>query len=647
MTFVRPGRFVRAASSGALLLALSVGACDRGAKTNASTVPDGGATTPVADAAAEPPRIDPQRLHATLAELAADDMKGRATFAPEIEQAIALLSAAYREAGIAAVGDDHRSKYVVVTGAEPVRPAELRIGGKSIAASEFTARSSSASGKVEAELVFVGYGVRSQGEGTPGYDDLAGVDVKGRIAVVLAETPGRPATDELFSMMRTRLTEHEARMLPLREKNDTKAAAKAQARLFADFRELLAAWWHGPKPPAVLREPPADPLAKLELGTLLEQLRIEADALPGPKFDPRASRLSNKLARLAEAGAVGAIVVEGPRSHVDPKAREEDRLPPLGTGMRGDPATFPVVQLRWHAADALLRIGGRKLSAVQAQLDRKLVPASRVLTGVRASIDVALKPIEKPAANVLAYIPGSDLADEIVILGAHFDHIGIDGRDGCHATTRADGSKDEICNGADDNGSGTATVLELARALAAAKLKPRRTIVFAHFSGEEIGLHGSRALAESPPAAAPFDRGKVVAMINLDMIGRLGEQGLAIGAIGSSDGWMPLLEQLGTRDMKVTYERSVTTRSDHASFYRKNVPVLFFFTGLHADYHAPGDELAGISKDGMTKIAELVKDLLLAVADGAAVPFTAPRSEAEGLTGALPGSNAATVERAK
>jgi Zn-dependent M28 family amino/carboxypeptidase len=311
--------------------------------------------------------------------------------------------------------------------------------------------------------------------------------------------------------------------------------------------------------------------------------------------------------------------------------------------VRGEPSTFPVVQLRWHEADAALRIGGLKLSAVQARIDRELVPRSAVLTGTTARIGVELAPIEQAATNVLARIDGSDLASEIVIVGAHLDHIGVDGKGGCHASTRADGSRDEICNGADDNASGSATVLELARAFAAANVQPRRTIVFAHFSGEEIGLHGSKALADAPPAVAPFQGGKVVAMINLDMVGRLGEAGLAIGGIGSSSGWMPLLEKSGTHGMKVIYERSVTSRSDHASFYRKEIPVLFFFTGVHPDYHGPGDEIAGISREGMTTIATLVGELLLAVGNGAAVPYTAPRTAAEGLTGALPGTNAATL----
>jgi Zn-dependent M28 family amino/carboxypeptidase len=206
------------------------------------------------------------------------------------------------------------------------------------------------------------------------------------------------------------------------------------------------------------------------------------------------------------------------------------------------------------------------------------------------------------------------------------------------------GEKDAICNGADDNASGTAVVLEVARVLANGPA-PKRTLVFALFSGEEIGLHGSRALADAPPNVAPFAGGKVVAMVNIDMVGRLGEKGLAVGGVGSSPGWMPLFDDIGTFGIPTIYDRSVTTRSDHANFYRHDIPVVFFFTGTHPDYHRPGDELELINRDGLTSIAELTLALMQKLAAGHEVPFAKPTTPAEGLVGALPGDNAATVER--
>jgi Zn-dependent M28 family amino/carboxypeptidase len=412
-----------------------------------------------------------------------------------------------------------------------------------------------------------------------------------------------------------------------------------------DIAKLVAPWMRGKPLPKSFTAAPADPFAAVDLRGIAEALVDANDALPGPKFDSRMARLRTKLTRLTEAGAVAAIVVEGPRSFADAKARAADALPTLASSRPGvEPAAMPIVQMRWHDADTFFRIGKRKLSAVQADIDRKLAPRSAVLTGTTATVTVALKATSVAVPNVIAQIEGGDRKDEIVVIGAHFDHLGRDGTGQCH-TESGDAEKDGVCNGADDNASGSAMVVEVARALAAAGVKPRRTLVFANFSGEEVGLHGSKALAESPPAVPPFTNGKVVAMVNLDMVGRLDERGLAIGGVGSSPGWMPLLDAVGPHGLGVLYERAITTRSDHASFYRKNVPVLFFFTHLHPDYHRPGDESAGINKDGMTKIAELVADLVHRLGDGAELPFALPKNADEGLVGALPGTNPATIEK--
>ncbi len=370
------------------------------------------------------------------------------------------------------------------------------------------------------------------------------------------------------------------------------------------------------------------------------------DALPGPRFELAEGRLRTKLDRLQEAGAAGVIVVRGPRSFVDAHAREEDALD-AAEGGRGRSFAIPVVQMRWKDAEARFRIGKDRLSKVQAAIDTELRPRSTVVPGLVATLGVELRPVEQAIPNVLGWLPGSDRPHEIVIVGAHYDHIGTDGegRGQCHAREREDGTKDGICNGADDNASGTATVLEVARVLAASPEPPRRSVVFALFAGEELGLHGSRALAEEPPDAPPFRGGKVVAMINADMIGRLGEAGLAIGGVGSSPAWMGILDEIGDRGLPILYDRAVTTRSDHASFYRREIPVLFFFTQLHDDYHGPGDEADRINRDGLTRVAELVHAVVRKTADGRPVPFSAPRGPEEGLVPSLPGTDPRTVER--
>lgn len=263
------------------------------------------------------------------------------------------------------------------------------------------------------------------------------------------------------------------------------------------------------------------------------------------------------------------------------------------------------------------------------------------LPAIKLSMAAEREEVSSPTFNVLATIPGTVHPEQIVILGAHYDHIGTPelGR-GCVPS-----GGDRICNGADDNGSGTAMVLEIARTFAEAGYQPERTLVFAHFAGEELGLYGSKALADDPPAAAPFAGGTVVAMINLDMVGRLGDGELAIGSTGSSDQWLELLQPLEPPGLPIVYERAINGRSDHANFYRKKIPVLFFFTGLHDDYHAVGDEFAKIDQPGMALIGQMVADITRTLADGAEISYAAPRTDDEGVVGRMPGSQASTVER--
>ena len=254
-------------------------------------------------------------------------------------------------------------------------------------------------------------------------------------------------------------------------------------------------------------------------------------------------------------------------------------------------------------------------------------------------------PVHEPSFNVLAWIPGTERPDEVVILGAHYDHIGTRDHGSFCRPSPGEDESDQICNGADDNASGTAMVLEIARTLAQAGYQPKRSLVFAHFAGEELGLHGSYGLANEPPRAAPFDEGKVVAMINLDMVGRYRDQeGLQIGGVSSSDAWHPLIEAAGDQDLTLLFERSVTGRSDHIHWYRQHVPVLFFFTGLHRDYHRAGDHADKINREGMASIAKIVTHVLVEVANGADVTWAEPRSGAEGEVRRLPGSDPKTVD---
>jgi Zn-dependent M28 family amino/carboxypeptidase len=169
--------------------------------------------------------------------------------------------------------------------------------------------------------------------------------------------------------------------------------------------------------------------------------------------------------------------------------------------------------------------------------------------------------------------------------------------------------------------------------------------VFVEFVGEEMGLYGSRTLAFTPPQAEPFAKGRVVAMINLDMIGRLSSEGLFVGGLSSSSAWMPLLETIDYRGMPVLFDLSISARSDHASFYHQKVPVLFFFTGLHDDYHRASDNPDKLFEPGYVAVTQIVLEVVQKLADGHPLPFTEPKTEEEGLVMAIPGDNPKTIVR--
>jgi len=225
------------------------------------------------------------------------------------------------------------------------------------------------------------------------------------------------------------------------------------------------------------------------------------------------------------------------------------------------------------------------------------------------------------APNTIGLLRGSDpeLRDEYVLLTAHMDHVGV-GRS-------VDG--DSIYNGADDDGSGTVTVVEVARAFASLETPPRRSIIFMTVSGEEKGLLGSRHYAENPT----FPLENTVANINLDMVGRNWSDTIVV--IGKGESTLgPLVERIAAEhpelDMAVIDdiwpEESFYTRSDHYNFARRGVPILFFFNGTHEQYHQPGDEVDLIGYDKMARIGRLVFYLGLEVAEAAEPPAWDPEA---------------------
>src|SRR5262249_25242122 len=240
------------------------------------------------------------------------------------------------------------------------------------------------------------------------------------------------------------------------------------------------------------------------------------------------------------------------------------------------------------ATDVVLAASGRTIAAATKALEDTRAPVS-FPTGARAHVRVDLGSDEIRGANVIGVLPGTDpaLADEAVVIGAHYAHLG-----------RVDGV---IYPGADDNASGAATVVALARAFGAAG-GPGRTLVFALFGAEEVGLIGSGHYVTNP--VVPLAR--TVAMVNFDMVGRLGDRRITVAGGDSGSGLRALAREAAQKEgITIDLQGPRYGPSDHSKFYDAGVPILFFHTGSHDDYHRPTDTADKIDADGMARVAAI------------------------------------------
>lgn len=221
--------------------------------------------------------------------------------------------------------------------------------------------------------------------------------------------------------------------------------------------------------------------------------------------------------------------------------------------------------------------------------------------------------------NVIAYLDNG--APNTLIIGAHYDHLGLNE----HGNSTLMNSAGMIHHGADDNASGTSAVLELARIFTENRTREKVNIVFALFSGEEDGLMGSKHFAEDVKEKYP----NVLAMVNMDMVGRLDEKkNLTMGGVGTSPIFPELVHQMIPGGLKPTLDESGIGPSDHTSFYLKDIPVLFLFTGSHPDYHKPSDTEEKINYAGISTITQYVFNLANGIADADEVPFTPTKAQA-------------------
>jgi hypothetical protein len=326
----------------------------------------------------------------------------------------------------------------------------------------------------------------------------------------------------------------------------------------------------------------------------------------------RACAAEAKAAAAARGGALGLVLLQDPR----PGARDLARIGAflLRTARSGrlslkdvPPSAPPALMVSKEGIAALPGDLGAAVARIE-KAGRPEPPRSLGTFTYAPKVQVEALATE----NVAALVPGADpaLSDEFVLLSAHHDHVGEQGG--------------KVHPGADDNASGTAVLMEVARLLQGSR--PRRSLLFLSLSGEEVGLFGSQAFV----ARSPVDLGKVKANLNIDMVGRNSPTELSVTPARVEGAVTTLTEQArilaGSHGLRLTDEADTYwTRSDHYTFHRKGIPSIFFFGGMHADYHKPTDTPEKIDLEKLRRVAGFVRDLALATANAQGAPEALPK----------------------
>ncbi len=307
----------------------------------------------------------------------------------------------------------------------------------------------------------------------------------------------------------------------------------------------------------------------------------------------------SKVLTAKDKGAAGVLLVTP--SDID----KSDALMHVQYDKTPSDAGIPVLNITRALADKILGSMNYTVADLEASIKSDHKPLSFYLPiTINGKTDLIQKKVQ--TNNVIGVIKGNDpiLAEEYIVIGAHYDHLGLGGENS--------GSRipDEIAvhNGADDNASGTAGLLELAQWLQSKQKELKRSIMFVAFAGEEMGLLGSREFIKNPPV----DKGKMMAMINMDMIGRLNpvSKTISVGGTGTSVESDTIIATLSAnRSFVVNRSPDGYGPSDHASFYSENIPVFYFTTGAHEDYHTPSDDLEKLDLKGQVAILEMIADL--------------------------------------
>ena len=522
------------------------------------------------------------RLKNDLKYLADDKLEGRGVGTEGLNLAADYIKEQFTLAGlnVTALDGDAFQKFTMVTGSKLLENNSLKFIGpedKSIELKleeDFNVCSFGGSGKFSGEIVFGGYAINAK---EAAYKDFEGVDVKGKIVIIMRRTPQQDNHKSPFAS-----GHGVSRHASIQSKVSVCSSADAAAILFVNDPYSISSE----------AEKAVDSANNAVVKVARELAKLEPT---DESFADTRSRLNAALERVNSA-------------HGDAHTGGFDTLMKFGYAGNGKDDAVPIVHITQAKCDELLKAAlDKTLSDLEAEIDTDLKPRTQVLKGWTVTGETGLERVRTEVKNVIGVLEGAGpLADETIVVGAHYDHVGMGG-DGSLAP-----GVTEVHNGADDNGSGTVALIEIARQLAARKEPLPRRVVFIAFTAEEKGLIGSAKYVEQPL----FPLEKTIAMFNMDMVGRLREDKLTVFGVGTSPTFKDDITRMGkAAEFKLSLKPEGFGPSDQSSFYAKKIPVLHFFTNTHSDYHRPGDDWEKINFEGIQRIANLFRDVVIHTAE--------------------------------
>lgn len=529
------------------------------------------------------------QIHRDLEYLASDDLRGRGVGDESIDRAARYVAQRMSEIGLEADTPEESllQPFDVLLGA---RAAGADVNHMTVTSDNGDSEPLTVSlgngfgplevgspkGSAAGPLVFAGYGITAP---KFDYDDYVGVNTAGAVVMILRKEPQQNNPNSRF--MGTRNTPHA--LFATKIENAIKHGAAAVV-LVNDADSVMQGVQNVRS--KIVRE-----------NERREAISQQLASLPAGADNSRAT-LKETLERIEQV--VASLEVELQQSQ-----RGVLDVSEAGSS-KGNEGSIPVVTIGRDVADRWLKqYVGRSLETIEAEIDESGSPRSVPLAGASASLVMELESLNTRTSNVIGVLPGKgELSDQTIVVGAHYDHVGMGG-----IGSLAPGSN-AVHNGADDNASGTAALLGAAErvSMRLTHTPSHRRVVFIAFSAEERGLLGSVHYVAHP--RFPLDA--TVAMVNLDMVGRLRDNELTVYGTGSSPALDLLVDEANSRQAEPFQIFKVPTGygpSDHQSFYEAGIPVLFFFTGLHNDYHRPSDDFDKIDFGGLTRITDIVSDV--------------------------------------